>query len=171
VRWHFDGQIGTQARNNELFVDGFLAQLGIPGFGDHVGRALHQQVNMYTTLGVSSLWCQCTSDWNGVGPHAGMQATLLRSHVREEAWGVEAELDYAITLYRNSDTDKGVENLLEDAIKQHQEMKKHYDQWDYKAALYSALQALSLVDQALTLMGEPDRIHDPITEFGLAPFE
>jgi hypothetical protein len=52
VRWHFDGQIGTQARNNELFVDGFLAQLGIPGFGDHVGRALHQQVNMYTTLGV-----------------------------------------------------------------------------------------------------------------------
>jgi hypothetical protein len=39
------------------------------------------------------------------------------------------------------------------------EMKKHYDQWDCKAALYSALQALSLVDQALTLMADPRSHH------------
>jgi hypothetical protein len=174
IRYHFDGQIGTQKRNNELFVESVAGVFGAPV--DKVGRALHQMVNMYTTLGVSSLWGQSTSDWNGVGPHAGMQATLLRSHVREEVLGLEAELDYAISLWVsiNEKPKKGgdpVEKLLKEAIKQHEKMKKKYDEWAYKDALYSALEALSLVDQALALMGEPDRIHDPIRELGLAPFE
>jgi hypothetical protein len=40
----------------------------------------------------------------------------------------------------------------------------NYDDWDYEAAIESAMRVLSFTDQALTLMGEPDRIHDPLAE-------
>ena len=105
-----------------------------------------------------------------------MQATLLRSHVREEARAAEAELEYAISAWEQNDPGnkhgrkKHVKKLLKDAIKEHRKMKKLYDAWNYKAALFSAMKTLSLVDQALTAMDEPDRIHDPIEELGLGPF-
>ena len=172
LRYHFDGEIGTQQRNNELFIDAVLELLGEPGAGDKVGRALHQMVNMYTTLGVSSLWGQCSSDWNGVGPHAGMQATLLRSHVREEAHAAETELEHAIERYKQSYADDHqVRQLLHAAIGKHHTMKGLYGDWEYKEALFAAMEVLSLVDEALASMGEPDRIHDPILELGLTPFE
>jgi hypothetical protein len=120
---------------------------------------------------VSSVWGQCTSDWNSAGPHAGMQSTLLRSHVRELALGVERELDHAIDLWSSTGAGNEVNTLLRNAIRSHRQMTRHYDDWQYKQALYACLEALSWVDQALTLIGEPDRIHDPISELGLTPFD
>ena len=99
-----------------------------------------------------------------------MQATLLRSHVREEALAVEAGLDYAIDRLAIAGNLQAA-LLVGGAIAAHHVMKFFYDKWDYKTSLYAALVALSFVDRALTAMGEPDHIHDPIRELGLTPFE
>jgi len=154
-RYHFDGEKASIERLYELSADPT----------DQIGLLLHQLVNQYTTLGVSTVWGQITSEWNGVGPQAGMEATLHRSHAREEIAAGENHLAYAIEKFKDEFAfNKEIKSLLEDALAMHDLALSNYDDWDYEAALESAMHVLSFADQALTVMGEPDRIHDPVTE-------
>ena len=154
-RYHFDGEKASIERLYELAADPT----------DQIGLLLHQLVNQYTTLGVSTVWGQITSEWNGVGPQAGMQATLHRSHAREEITAGENHLAYAIEKFKDEFAfNQEIKSLLVDTLAMHDLALSNYDDWDYEAALESAMHVLSFTDQALTLMGEPDHIHDPVTE-------
>ncbi|MFY0523165.1 hypothetical protein ACN28I_08280 [Archangium gephyra] len=154
-RYHYDGERSSLRRLNEL--------LASPP--DCTGLLLHQMVNMYTTVGVSTVWGPITSEWNGVGPQAGMGATLHRSHAREELAGAERQLGYAIARFSSSfPREVELRRLLLEAIHVHSLAVRRYDDWDYEGALREAMRVLSLLDQALTRMGEPGRIHDPLTE-------
>jgi hypothetical protein len=154
-RYHYDGQKASIQRMYELAADPT----------DQIGHLLHQLVNQYTTLGVSTVWGQIISEWNGVGPQAGMQATLHRSHAREEIAAGENHLAYAIEKFKDEfSLNQQIKSLLKDALAMHDLALSNYDDWDYEAAIESAMRVLSFTDQALTLMGEPDRIHDPLTE-------
>jgi hypothetical protein len=154
-RYHYDGERSSLRRLQEL--------LAAPT--DCTGQLLHQLVNMYTTVGVSTVWGPITSEWNGVGPQAGMGATLHRSHAREELAAAERHLSYAISRFESSfPQEVEPRRLLGAALQAHGLALKRYDDWDYEGALREAMRVLSLLDQALTRMGEPERIHDPLTE-------
>ena len=68
------------------------------------------------------------------------RSNLLRSHVREEAQGLEAELTYAMALWESTDGGNAVEKLLQEAIKRQNDMLGLYDAWAYKDALYAGLE-------------------------------
>jgi hypothetical protein len=153
LRYHFDGTQSSFARLFQL--------LATPS--DTIGQLLHQDVNMYTTAGLSTVWSQSVSEWNGVGPHAGMQATLFRSHAREEMAAAETALNEAITTFEQGFSGNGeVLGLLRQATAVHDVGLREYDAWDYQGALSSAVQALSLSSQALTKMGDSGQIYDPL---------
>jgi len=67
---------------------------------DSFGQLLYHDVNMYTTAGLSTVWSQSVSEWNGTGPHAGMQASLFRSHARGEMAAAEAALTQATSAFQ-----------------------------------------------------------------------
>ena len=118
---------------------------------------------MYTTAGLSTVWSQSVSEWNGMGPHAGMQATLFRSHAREEMAAAETALAQAIALFEQGFSEKAqVLGLLRQSIAAHDAGLRKYDGWDYLGALNSATQSLSLTSQALAQMGHPGQIFDPL---------
>ena len=153
LRYHFDGTQSSFARLFQL--------LATPS--DTIGQLLHQDVNMYTTAGLSTVWSQSVSEWNGVGPHAGMQASLFRSHAREEMAAAEAALNESITTFEQGFSNNGqVLGLLRQAIAAHNAGLAAYDIWDYQRALSSAIQALSLCSQALMKMGHSGEIYDPL---------
>lgn len=125
---------------------------------------------MYTTAGLSTVWSQSVSEWNGTGPHAGMQASLFRSHAREEIAAAEAALTQAISaLQRGFSKNSQINGLLQSAVKAHDAGLREYDNWDYRAVLFSAEESLSLVSKSLALMGQPGLIHDPMDIKPLAP--
>jgi hypothetical protein len=124
---------------------------------------------MYTTAGPSTLLSQSVSEWNGTGPHAGMQASLFRSHAREEM-AAEAALNQATSAFqRDFSKNAQINGLLHSAVKAHDTGLREYDNWDYRAVLFSAEEALSLTSKSLALMGQPGLIHDPLEIKPLAP--
>ncbi len=128
-----------------------------------MGLLLHQDVNMYSTAGLSTMWSQSASEWNGTGPHAGMQATMFRSHAREEMAAAENGLAQATTLFQQGFPKNGeVLGLLLRAVVAHDAGLRQYDSWDYRGVLNSAEQSLSLTSQAFRLMGQADKIYDPL---------
>ncbi|MCO4770487.1 MAG: hypothetical protein KDA24_10700 [Deltaproteobacteria bacterium] len=150
-RVHFDGEFGTIGRVYELLQNP----------QDQIGHLLHQMVNMYTTLGQSHVWGQVAGDWNGVAPHAGMQNTMFRSHAREEMAAAEVAIQAALDLAGPS-PDSTLNAILNQAIQAHGQGKAAYDDWDYRVTIDQAMLALSLADLALTSLGEPDLVHDPL---------
>jgi hypothetical protein len=150
-RYHYDGETSSVERLYEL--------LASPD--DLGGHLMHGIVNQYTTAGISTVWGQITSEWNGVGPSAGMQASLLRSHVREEVAAAESQLAYAQRkLAQSHDPEAAL--LLHSAVATHLWAVQAYDDWEYESALGAAQRMLSLIDKALSKLGEPDRIQDPL---------
>jgi hypothetical protein len=118
---------------------------------------------MYTTAGLSTVWSQSVSEWNGTGPHAGMQASLFRSHAREEMAAAEAALTQATSAFQQGfSKNSQVNGLLQDAIAAHDAGLREYDNWDYRGVLSSAEKSLSLTSQSLALMGQAGSIHDPL---------
>jgi hypothetical protein len=159
-RYHFDGTQSSIAKLYQLLSDP----------SDTFGQLLNQDVNMYTTAGLSTLWSQSVSEWNGTGPHAGMQASLFRSHAREEMAAAEAALNQATSAFqRGFSKNAQINGLLNSAVKAHDTGLREYDNWDYRAVLLSAEEALSLTSKSLALMGQPGLIHDPLEIKPLAP--
>ena len=159
-RFHFDGTQSSIARLYQLAADPT----------DAFGQLLHQDVNMYTTAGLSTVWSQSVSEWNGTGPHAGMQATLFRSHAREEMAAAETALSQATSAFRQT-SPKNAKTLalLLSAIAAHDAGLRQYDNWDYLGALNAAVQSLSLTSQSLDLMGQGGQIFDPLQIDPAAP--
>jgi hypothetical protein len=152
-RYHFDGTQSSFARLFQLLTNP----------SDTVGQLLQQDVNMYTTAGLSTVWSQSVSEWNGAGPHAGMQATLFRSHAREEMAAAEDALAQATAAFQQAfPANPGVLGLLLQAAQAHDAGLKQYDDWDYRGVLNSAMQSLSLTSRALALLGQGGKIHDPL---------
>ncbi len=152
-RYHFDG---TQSSFAKLF------QL-LANPSDTIGQLLHQDVNMYTTAGLTTVWSQSVSDWNGAGPHAGMQATLFRSHAREEMAAAETALTQAITIFQQGFSGNAqIRGLLQRAKDAHDAGLRKYDVWDYRGVLNSAMLSLSMTSQALLQMGRPGQVYDPL---------
>jgi hypothetical protein len=153
LRYHFDGTESSIARLYQLLSDP----------SDTFGLLLHQDVNMYTTAGLSTVWSQSASEWNGAGPHAGMQATLFRSHAREEMAAAETALAQATTLFQQGfPKNGGILGLLQRAVGAHDDGLRQYDNWDYRGVLNSAEQSLSLTSRALAMMGQPGKVYDPL---------
>jgi hypothetical protein len=50
------------------FLPRELIDLRLPTRPIQIGLLLHQDINQYTNVGVTTLWAQCASDWNGAGP-------------------------------------------------------------------------------------------------------
>lgn len=153
LRYHFDGTQSSIARLFQLLSDPT----------DTVGQLLHQDVNMYTTAGLSTVWSQSVSEWNGTGPHAGMQATLFRSHAREEMAAAETAMTQAAAAFRQGFSNNSqVQGLLQRAVQAHDAGLRQYDSWDYLGVLNSAEQSLSFTSKALAMMGQAGTIHDPL---------
>ena len=153
LRYHFDGTQSSIARLYQL--------LATPT--DTFGQLLHQDVNMYTTAGLSTVWSQSVSEWNGSGPHAGMQASLFRSHAREEMMAAETALTQAAAAFRQGFSHNLlIQGLLQTAVQIHDAGLHQYDNWDYRGVLLSAEESLSFTSKALTLMGQAETIHDPL---------
>lgn len=130
---------------------------------DTIGLLLHQDVNMYTTAGLSTMWSRSVSEWNGIGPHAGMQATLFRSHAREEMAAAETALaQVTATFQQGFSGNAQILGLLQRAVEAHEAGLRQYDNRDYLAVMDSAMQALSLTSQSLTLMGRAGQVYDPL---------
>ena len=110
------------------------------------------------------------SEWNGVGPQTGMQTTLFRSHAREAVAAAEQELRYALdqAVSLPAVADSTVEQLRL-AVAAHEAALVSYGDWEYAAAIAATWQILHHVDRALTAIGQPDRIHDPVAAFGWSP--
>jgi hypothetical protein len=152
-RYHFDGTQSSIARLYQLLSDP----------SDTFGQLLHQDVNMYTTAGLSTVWSQSVSEWNGTGPHAGMQASLFRSHAREEMAAAEAALTQATAAFQQGFSKSAqIAGFLQRAITAHDVGLRDYDNWDYRGVLFSAEESLSLTSKALSQMGQPGLIHDPL---------
>ena len=159
-RYHFDGETSSLRRMYELAQNR----------RDLTGSLLHRFINQYTTHGVSTVWCQCTSEWNGVGPQTGMQTTLFRSHAREAVAAAEQELRYALEeAVGLPAVDQATVEQLRLAVAAHEEALASYDDWEYAAAIAATWRVLHHVDRALTAIGQPDRIHDPVAAFGPFP--
>ena len=150
--FHFDGQQGSIQRLYELLQNP----------DDRIGHLLHSLVNQYTTAGISTVWGQTTSEWNSVSAQTGTRDSVLRAGAREIMADAEAYLAHAIQKLEAQGPDARVRSPLELALLRHREAKDHYDAWDYDGVIGLAQRAMSLTDQALTLMGEPDLIHDPL---------
>lgn len=152
-RYHFDGTQSSIARLYQLLSDP----------SDTFGQLLYQDVNMYTTAGLSTVWSQSVSEWNGTGPHAGMQASLFRSHAREEMAAAEAALTQANSAFQQGFSKNAqINGLLQRAVSAHDAGLREYDNWDYRGVLSSAEEALALTSQSLALMGQPGLVHDPL---------
>ncbi len=159
-RYHFDGTQSSIARLYQLAADP----------SDTFGQLLHQDVNMYTTAGLSTVWSQSVSEWNGTGPHAGMQATLFRSHAREEMAAAETALAQATAAFQQGySKNSQIQGLLQGAVQAHDAGLRQYDNWDYRGVLNSAAQSLSLTSQSLALMGQAGKIYDPLQINPLSP--
>jgi hypothetical protein len=153
TRYHFDGTQSSFARLFQLIANP----------SDTIGQLLHQDVNMYTTAGLSTVWSQSVSEWNGVAPHAGMQSSLFRSHAREEMAAAETALTQAIATYQQGfSSNQGVLALLRLAAVAHDTGLARYDRWDYRGVLDSAMQSLSLTSRALAQMGQSGKLYDPL---------
>jgi hypothetical protein len=150
--FHFDGQQGSLHRLHEL--------LRKPE--DRIGHLLHSLVNQYTTAGLSTVWGQTTSEWNGISAQTGTRDTILRAGAREMMADAEGYLAYALGKLGRTSTDRDARRLLRAAVREHARAKVHYDDWDYEAVLRSAQRVMSHTDRALTLLGEGDLIHDPL---------
>jgi hypothetical protein len=152
-RYHFDGTQSSIARLYQLLSDP----------SDTFGQLLYQDVNMYTTAGLSTVWSQSVSEWNGTGPHDGMQASLFRSHAREEMAAAETALTQATAAFKQGfSKNSQIWGLLQRAITAHDTGLREYDNWDYRGVLFSAEYSLSLISKALALMGQGGTIHDPL---------
>jgi hypothetical protein len=152
-RYHFDGTLSSIARLYQLLSDP----------SDTFGQLLYQDVNMYTTAGLSTVWSQSVSEWNGTGPHAGMQASLFRSHAREEMAAAEAALTQAASAFQQGFSKNAqIQGLIEQAIAAQAAALHQYDNWDYPGVLNSAEQSLSLTIRSLALMGQAGSLHDPL---------
>ncbi len=159
-RYHFDGTQSSIARLYQLLSDP----------SDTFGQLLYQDVNMYTTAGLSTVWSQSVSEWNGTGPHAGMQASLFRSHAREEMGAAEAALTQATSAFQQGfSKNSQIYGLLQGAIAAHDAGLRQYDNWDYRDVLFSAEKSMSLISKSLVLMGQAGSIHDPLEIKPLAP--
>lgn len=156
LRYHYDGEFSTVARTQQLNTTPT----------DTVGHLLHRLVNQYTTAGISTVWGQDSSEWNGVGPAAGMQATLFRSHAREMIEAVETHLQVAGNASNPVATAPDPSAMAADlgaAVNAHEEAVEAYLAWNYRAAITAATHAMSHLDAVFTALGEPNRIHD-VTE-------
>jgi hypothetical protein len=150
VRYHYDGQLSTMAREQELNATPL----------DRVGRVLHRMVNQYTTLGLSTVWGQDVNEWNGVGLASGMQATMFRSHAREMIQAVEKLAQQATESAGASFAGQGaIAASIDAAAAEHAAAVNRYVDWEYRESIAAATRALSRLDEAFTAMGEPDRIH------------
>ncbi len=159
-RYHFDGTQSSIARLYQLLSDP----------SDTFGQLLYQDVNMYTTAGLSTVWSQSVSEWNGTGPHAGMQASLFRSHAREEMSAAETALTQATAAFQAAfSKNSQINGVLQMAVAAHDAGLRAYDNWDYRGVLFSAEQSLSLISKSMALMGQPGSIHDPLEIKPLAP--
>ncbi len=149
LRYHFDGTQSSFARLFQL--------LATPS--DTIGQPLHQDVNMYTTAGLSTVWSQSVSEWNGVGPMPGCRQHYSARMPEREMAAAEAALTTAITAFEQGFSGNAqVLGLLRQAIVAHDGGLREYDAWDYRGVLSSATQALSLSSQALEKMGHPGQI-------------
>jgi hypothetical protein len=159
-RYHFDGTQSSIARLYQLLSDP----------SDTFGQLLYQDVNMYTTAGLSTVWSQSVSEWNGTGPHAGMQAGLFRSHAREEMSAAETALTQATAAFQAAfSKNSQINGVLQMAVAAHDAGLRAYDNWDYRGVLFSAEQSLALISKSMALMGQPGSIHDPLQIKPLAP--
>ena len=160
-RFHFDGEFSSLGRMYELAQNR----------RDVTGALLHRFVNQYTTHGISTVWCQCTSEWNGVAPQTGMQTTMFRSHARAAVAAAEQELRHALdqAAGQSSVAESTVEELRR-AVAAHEAALVSYDDWEYAATIAATWRMLHHVDRALTAIGQPDRIHDPLEALGSFPF-
>jgi hypothetical protein len=147
-RVHYDGQDSSIRRVYEL-----LAQRD-----DLIGLLLHGIVNQYTTAGVSTVWGQITSEWNGVGLGGGMQATLYRSHAREQIGAVERFYDQVLAAGEGG---VPVRFYLFLARTHHAAAIRSYERWAYADAIERASAALRALDRAFELLGQPDRLYTP----------
>ena len=59
---------------------------------------------------------------------------------------------------------------LRRAVAAHEAALVSYDDWEYAAAIAATWRMLHHVDRALTAIGQPDRIHDPLEALGSFPF-
>jgi hypothetical protein len=148
--FHLDGQLGSIHRLHQL--------LQRPD--DRIGHLMHSLVNQYTTAGISTVWGQTTSEWNSISAQTGTRDSVLRAGAREIMNDAEAYLAHAIGKLDAGEPDGRPRGLLEAALQEHRRAKDHYDDWDYEGVLGLAQRVMSLTDQALTIMGEPDLIHD-----------
>jgi len=151
VRYHYDGQLSTIAREQELNATPL----------DRVGKVLHRMVNQYTTLGLSTVWGHDVNEWNGVGLASGMQATMFRSHAREMIMAVEKLAQQASESMGTSNFagNAAIASSVDAAATEHATAVENYVDWQYREAIAAAERALSRLDEAFTAMGEPDRIH------------
>lgn len=151
LRYHYDGELSSIARTQQLNLTP----------ADRVGRLLHRLVNQYTTAGVSTVWGQDSSEWNGVGPAAGMQATLFRSHAREVIESVESLIQAAGALHDVEAPSASAATVaeLDAAVAEHASAVEAYIDWSYRASITAAVRALGHLDRAFTEMGEPDRVY------------
>jgi len=152
--FHYDGQQGSIHRLYELLQNP----------QDKIGHLLHSVVNQYTTAGISTVWGQTTSEWNSVSAQTGTRDSVLRAGAREMMADAEGYLGHAVEKLQTGAQDGRVRALLEAAVETHKLATDRYDDWEYDKVLSLAQRLLSLTDQALTIMGEPDLIHDPLTE-------
>ena len=150
--FHLDGQLGSIHRLYEL--------LQRPE--DRIGQLMHSLVNQYTTTGISTVWGQTTSEWNSISAQTGTRDSVLRAGAREIMKDAESYLALAVQKLEAGAPEARVRSLLEAALQEHQSATHSYDDWDYEKVISLAQRVLSLTDQALTLMGEPDLIHDPL---------
>ena len=156
--FHLDGQLGSIHRLYEL--------LQRPD--DRIGHLMHSLVNQYTTTGISTVWGQTTSEWNSISAQTGTRDSVLRAGAREIMKDAESYLAHAIQKLEAGEPDGRVRSLLEAAVQEHRRATDHYDDWEYEKVIGLAQRVMSLTDQALTMMGEPDLIHDPLEVQGRA---
>jgi hypothetical protein len=92
-----------------------------------------------------------------------MQASLFRSHAREEMAAAEAALTQAIAAFQQGFSKNAqIAGLLQRAITAHDAGLREYDNWDYRGVLFSAEESLSLTSKAMNQMGQAGSIHDPL---------
>jgi hypothetical protein len=150
--FHLDGQLGSIHRLYEL--------LQRPD--NRIGQLMHSLVNQYTTTGISTVWGQTTSEWNSISAQTGTRDSVLRAGAREIMKDAESYLAHAVQKLDAGAPEARVRGLLEAAVQEHRSATYSYDDWDYAKVISLAQRVLSVTDEALTLMGEPDLIHDPL---------
>ena len=91
-----------------------------------------------------------------------MRASLWRSHAREAMAASETRMTQSIELWRAAGRPSAVRTQLNHAAAAHALALASHDDTDYGGVLSRAMEALSATDAALTALGQPDVIHDPM---------